>query len=213
MIERKYIKENPFMAVKRKPKRLTQKTRRLFTPEEFNELVAWLDEHNVPYLVMALMCYCCFIRPKELSMPRCRDIDLDNQLIRISADIAKNEKDSTRTIPDSMMKYVRKLNLSNPGHYLFGDHPRFDFSPGARKVSSRKFASYWSSVVRPALGFPMELQFYSLKDTGITNMVNSGVPLTSVQQQADHSSLEITSIYIGKTDRASDALKAVDIID
>lgn len=65
MIERKYIKENPFMAVKRKPKRLTQKTRRLFTPEEFNELVAWLDEHNVPYLVMALMCYCCFIRPKE----------------------------------------------------------------------------------------------------------------------------------------------------
>ncbi len=29
MIERKYIKDNPFMAVKRKPKRLTQKTRRL----------------------------------------------------------------------------------------------------------------------------------------------------------------------------------------
>lgn len=213
MIERKYIKENPFMAVKRKPKRLTQKTRRLFTPEEFNELVAWLDEHNVPYLVMALMCYCCFIRPKELSMLRCRDIDLDNQLIRISADIAKNEKDSTRTIPDSMMKYVRKLNLSNPGHYLFGDHPLYDFSPGTRKASSRKFASYWSYVVRPALGFPKELQFYSLKDTGITNMVNSGVPLTSVQQQADHSSLAITSIYIGKTDRASDALKAVDIID
>lgn len=78
---------------------------------------------------------------------------------------------------------------------------------------SRKFASYWSYVIRPSLGFPKELQFYSLKDTGITNMVNSGVPLTSVQQQADHSSLAITSIYIGKTERASEALKAVDIID
>lgn len=213
MVEHKYIKDNPFMAVKRKPKRLTHKVRRLFTPDEFSALMSWLESNNIPYLVMTLMCYCCFIRPKELSMLRCRDIDLDNQLVRISASIAKNEKDSVRTIPDSMMRYVRLLDLSNPGYYIFGDHRKYDFSPGAKKASSRKFASYWSYVIRPALGFPKELQFYSLKDTGITNMVNSGVPLTSVQQQADHSSLAITSIYIGKTERASEALKAVDIID
>ena len=213
MIEHKYIKENPFMAVKRKPKRLTHKVRRLFTPEEFNDLLSWLESNNIPYLVMTLMCYCCFIRPKELSMLRCRDIDLDNQLVHISASIAKNEKDSVRTIPDSMMRYIRLLDLSNPGYYIFGDHRKYDFSPGSKKASSRKFAAYWSYVIRPALGFPKELQFYSLKDTGITNMVNSGVPLTSIQQQADHSSLAITSIYIGKTERASEALKAVDIID
>ena len=60
----------------------------------------------------------------------------------------------------------------------------------------------------------MELQFYSLKDTGITNMVSSGVPLTSVQQQADHNSVAMTSIYVGKNrKKAEEDLKNVDILD
>ena len=60
----------------------------------------------------------------------------------------------------------------------------------------------------------MELQFYSLKDTGITNMVSSGVPLPSVQQQADHSSVAMTSIYVGKNrKKAEEDLKNVDILD
>ena len=68
--------------------------------------------------------------------------------------------------------------------------------------------------MRPGCGFPMELQFYSLKDTGITNMVSSGVPLPSVQQQADHSSVAMTSIYVGKNrKKAEEDLKNVDILD
>jgi hypothetical protein len=49
--------------------------------------------------------------------------------------------------------------------------------------------------VRPALGFSDDMQFYSLKDTGITNMLADGVAPNFVQGQADHSSLEVTSIY------------------
>lgn len=213
LVERKYIPANPFLSVKRKPKRLTGKVRRMFTNQEFARLLSWLEAHNVQYLVATLLCYCCFIRPKELAMLRCDDIDVAAQTVRIRKEVAKNHSDSSRTIPDVMMKYVRSLDLSHPCWYLFADHKGYDFSPGAEQVCSRKLAKYWSDCIRPALGFPMDLQFYSLKDTGITNMVNSGVPLTSVQQQADHSSLAITSIYVGKTLKASEVLKTVDIID
>jgi hypothetical protein len=40
------------------------------------------------------------------------------------------------------------------------------------------------------------MQFYSLKDTGITQMVLDRVPLKDIMEQADHSSLEITSVYV-----------------
>ena len=66
---------------------------------------------------------------------------------------------------------------------------------------------------RLALGcFPMELKFYSLKDSGITNMLGSGVPVSFVKQQADHSSLAMTSIYLGKSPNASEELKKTHII-
>ena len=39
------------------------------------------------------------------------------------------------------------------------------------------------------------MQFYSLRDSGITAMQRTGVLADQVRGQADHSSLEITSIY------------------
>ena len=113
-----------------------------------------------------------------------------------------------------MMKYVRQLDLSHPDYYLFGTTRGYSFMPSPKPIWSRKISNYWEEYIRPACNFPMDLQFYSLKDTGITNMVSSGVPLTSVQQQADHSSIAITSVYVGKTGKkAAEDLKRVDIID
>ena len=214
MAERQYIAENPFNKLRRKPKRLTAKTRRTFTQEEMDKLIGYLEKENIPYLVMVMLCYCCFIRPKEIALLKCEDISLGKQLVHIRGEIAKNDNESYRTIPDSMMKYVRELDLSNPDYFLFSHRRGYDFSPGPKPIWSRKISNYWEEYVRPGCGFPMELQFYSLKDTGITNMVSSGVPLTSVQQQADHSSVAMTSIYVGKNrKKAEEDLKNVYILD
>ena len=58
----------------------------------------------------------------------------------------------------------------------------------------------------------MEVMFYSLKDTGITNMAAAGVPVSFIQQQADHSSLAMTSIYCQRSGKATEELKGVDIL-
>lgn len=60
---------------------------------------------------------------------------------------------------------------------------------------------------------PDEIQFYSLKDTGITNMIDSGVPVSFVKQQADHSDLSMTGTYLGKNlKRANEKLRTVSLL-
>ena len=212
MQEKGYIDSNPFDGIEKKPKRLLRKNRRLLTDGELGRLVGYLSENNPEYLAITMLCYGCFIRPKEIALLRCGDIDIEKQLIHISADIAKNDNDSFRTIPDEIMPALRRLDLSDRDCYLFGDHRHWNFTPGRKLMCSRKIAKYWELVLREELGFGMDLKFYSLKDTGITNMLTSGVPINLVQMQADHSSVAMTAIYVGKKAEANNALKDADIL-
>ena len=114
MKEKGYVPENPFEGIKRKPKRLTAKTRRTISNEELSRLCTFLSENNPHYLLAVLLCYGCFIRPKELSMLKCSDIDLDKQHVHIRPEIAKNDNDSYRTIPDALVPFMRTADLSHP---------------------------------------------------------------------------------------------------
>lgn len=212
MLSHGYVSANPFNGLHKKPKRLTKKNRRLIKDSELDAIFGFLKENNPEYLAICLLCYGCFIRPKEIALLKCEDIDLKRQVVHIKASIAKNDNDSFRTIPDELMPSLQRLDYSNPTWYLFGDHSMFDFTPGPKLVCSRKFAKYWD-YIRKECDLPMEVQFYSLKDTGITNMLNSGVPINQVQKQADHSSVAVTAIYVGKTPEANSQLKAVDILN
>lgn len=212
MVEREYVSENPFASIRRKPKKLTKKKRRILSDAELSRLWEYLGRENQEYLVMCMLCYCCLMRPKEISMLKCSDIRLDSQTVLVRGEIAKNDNTSTRTIPDSMMPFVRRLDLGNPKFFLFGNHSHFDFSPGKTAVPERKIATFWDKCVRQECGFPMEVMFYSLKDTGITNMAAAGVPVSFIQQQADHSSLAMTSIYCQRSGKATEELKGVDIL-
>ena len=69
---------------------------------------------------MCLLCYYCFLRPKEISLLRIKDIDVENQLVYVSEDIAKNDHSSIRTIPNAMISYVKDLDLNQSrDYYLF----------------------------------------------------------------------------------------------
>ncbi len=212
MQEKGYCEFSPFEGIPLKPKRLMHKKRRILSNEELSRLFAFLAKENSAYLAICMVCYCCFIRPKEIALLKCEDVDLEHQTIHIREDIAKNDRDSYRTIPDDMLPILGGLDLSNQKLYLFGQHDGYDFSPSKTQVCSRKIAKYWSDIVRPACGFGMDIQFYSLKDTGITNMLGASVPISFVQQQADHSSVAMTAIYVGKSPAANAALKKVRIL-
>ena len=202
-----YIDFNPFDEIQKKSKRLIKKSRRILTDEELSKLIYFLQGENEAYLAMCLICYSCLIRPKEIAMLKCKDIDLQKQLIHVKPEVAKNDKDSFRTIPDDLVPILHRIDLSHPDWYLFGQHHQGDFSPGPGKICSRKIAQWWNLHVREACGFGMDLKFYSLKDTGITNMLDGGIPINVVQQQADHSSVAMTAIYVGNKPNAAEDLK------
>jgi len=62
-------------------------------------------------------------------------------------------------------------------------------------VDSRKIAKRWDNL-RFDLNIPKEMQFYSLRDSGIIQMLEDGISPEMVQKQADHHSLEVTSEYV-----------------
>lgn len=88
--------------------------------------------------------------------------------------------------------------------YLFSR----DFKPGMEYRSEKCFRDYWQRVLRKELKLPERYKFYSLKDTGITNMLRGHVDTVSVRDQARHSSIDITNIYVPHDiKRANAALK------
>lgn len=215
LVEKGYVQDNIFITIRKKPKKLTKKTRRLLTQQELMSLFRFLGD-KPEYLSIVLLCYCCLIRPKEIALLRCSDINLEKQLVHIRPEIAKNDNDSFRTIPDEIMPVIRGLDLSSKDWYVFGRHQGDgrNFKAGPDPMFLRKISAYWDRYVRPACGFPPELQFYSLKDTGITTMISEGVPVSFVQQQADHSSVAMTAIYVGKmANKANQELKRVDLLN
>jgi len=56
------------------------------------------------------------MRPKEICELKICDISIEKKTIRVRLEIAKNDKESYRTIPDHMMKHFLDLKLSAPSN-------------------------------------------------------------------------------------------------
>lgn len=65
--------------------------------------------------------------------------------------------------------------------------------PNSAMLSEDYLRKYWIKI-RKKLNLPEEMQLYSLRDTGIFDMLKSGIDDLSVMQHADHHSLEMTTI-------------------
>ena len=85
--------------------------------------------------------------------------------------------------------------FEQPGsYYLFSE----GFRPGKVYRSEKFFRDYWVRALRKELKFSDRYKFYSLKDTGITNMLKANTDVLSVRDQARHSSILITDMYTPK---------------
>lgn len=197
-----YIAVNPCIGIK--PLRNTEKFRKALDTTDRKKLFAWLEE-NDPYFFLACMFqYYTLIRPGELSNVKIKDISLKEQTVFVSHEYSKNRRDGVATLPKVLAELLIKLGTFNsPGdYYLFGKN----FMPTKRKSSANHFAKRWAEV-RKKLKFPRNYQFYSLKDTGITDIINQ-VGLNIAKDQARHSSVAVTNHYASKNQlRAQPELK------
>lgn len=196
LLERGYIPEDPTFRYKCVRKRGQTKNRDVIPDTILAEIKEWLLVHNKHYLLACYILHYLFVRPHEMSYLKIGDFSIKKKTLFLHGDHTKNHSDALLTMPDHVLKLMIDLNIfDNPGnYYLFSK----DFKPGPERRYEKCFRDYWGRELRKELNMTDRYKFYSLKDTGITNMLRANTDILSVRDQARHSSILITDIYTPK---------------
>jgi len=199
LLEKKYIISNPakyFSRINKKEKKRT------IIDEDTRELIFsyWKNKNN-EFLTLCLTCYFCLVRRTELTKLKVKDINLNNQTLFIDASDSKNRKSSWVTIPNQLFNQLYEhVKGKQPMEYIFSNKK---FAPGLTRLSPDMITKKWR-LMRKDLNLPNNIDWYSLKDTGITDLLKAGVPLLSVRDQARHHSSNQTDSYTPREMRNAD---------
>ena len=192
MIARRYLHDNPTEGLQGL-KRKREKNRTVLPDDILLKVRAYANKKNKHFLLAAYVLHYMFVRPHEMSLLRIRDFNITKKTLILHGNQTKNHQDAVLTLPDHIVRLMIELKVFDyPSHfYLFSDKCK----PGEHWRDSKQFRDYWNHHVRKDLKLPAEYKFYSLKDTGITNMLRANTDPLSVRDQARHSSLLITNTY------------------
>lgn len=193
-IDKYYCKDNPFANIKKK--REDEKTRILIPHEVRKDIFKYWSERNENYLVLCELVFIAMIRPKECWRLHVSDLMLADRYINISEDDSKTHfRRSASLTPDLITRLEKMTRHANRSDYLFSD----GYMPGKKHIAYSRFRKDWQDM-REALGLPDEMQLYSLRDTGLNEMLKGGIDWLSVMQHADHHDLSITTRYANHAD-------------
>ncbi len=192
LLERGYVTSNPTAGIGTTAK-LGEKNRKIIPDKVLVKIKEYLLKENKHFLLACYMLHYLFIRPHEMAFLKIKDLSESKRTLILHGEHTKNGHDAVLTIPNHVMDLLKELNTFSfpPDYYLFSDK----FLPGLNKVPRQKFAQYWKEKLKVALKLDKTYKFYSLKDTGITNMIKANTDLLTVRDQARHSSVKVTNIY------------------
>lgn len=141
---------------------------------------------------MVYLAYHSLLRPKEIMYLKGRNVDLDIQAVTVDASFSKNGKERTATIPNVMIDLMKEIMEDvKDEEYIFSKY----FMKGNYMIDSSEITRYWNDL-RSTLKLKKEIQFYSLRDSGIIQKFRDGLNPKEVMELADHSSLEVTNKYV-----------------
>lgn len=192
-LDRAFIPVNPAIGIQKLKK--TEKVR-ILIPEDIRDIINdYLKKENTPYLCLCLMTFYCFVRRTELTKLKVKNIDFNKNVIYIGGDISKSRKEDYVTIPLEYKDLLFDHTANSESEmFIFGDE---NFKPSYTPVQPKKISDKWGRM-RKNLKLDDRYQFYSLKDTGITEMLENGTPTLSVKSQARHHSIAMTENYVQK---------------
>jgi integrase len=191
-VEKGFLKHKPTDGISPIAKRLYQKERTTIPSDTIAKIAEYCLEHDANFLLACYLLFYCFIRPVEMTRLRVKDFNVEASTITISADISKNKTTQIVTLPKKVLQYAVELGvLSAPlTDYIFSDK----LKPGSEPIDPKIFRDHWGKL-RRALRLNPKWKFYSLKDSGVTEMLDNNFASIAVRDQARHSSLAITDIY------------------
>lgn len=187
-IEQKYTDSNPFSKIKTKKQDPKYRTT---IPNEIKEKIKdYLSKNDFSFYIFCQFTYKLLLRPSESFKLKISDIDFEEKMIMLPAASAKDHDNRIIYVPKDIWEYLETLKKMPKNLYIFSNN----YIPGDKQKNTRDSGRSWANL-RKKLKLSDTYTFYSLKDTGITELLESGVPATIVQQMAGHSSLEMTEKY------------------
>ena len=195
--EKCYTKQNAFERIKAKRKEQKQ---RIIIPKEIRKKVNdYLHEtNNLGMEIVINVVYSSLLRPNELMQIKIGDLNLDGKYITVRSEVAKNHKARCAAMTDNTIALIRELldgKKYAKDFFLLGGN----LVPSPIMSGLRRYGKEWDKIVRQ-LDIDKKMQLYSFRDTGIWEMLKSGIDDLTVMQHADHSSLDITTRYANHAD-------------
>lgn len=183
--------DQPFKDFTKRKK--SKKTRTYLTAEDRAEMAQWIAANDPDFWLPVLFIYGALIRPGELRRLHVEHVDLEAQVVKVPAEESKSGDARTPAIPDWMKAELLAMRLNEqPGKaWLVGN----EIKPGITRIARNTLGRRWK-VMQKALGWSDKKQLYSLRDTGIIQLILDGVDVLAVKQQADHKSLATTNEYV-----------------
>lgn len=191
MIEQHYIYDNPFKSIRTKHKEI--KNRMYINDQQRIRIKQYLECNNVKFLFIVLFSYYTLLRRKEITFVKIENIDLNKGLLYVKGEWTKNKQNQYVTIPDPVIKCLTDIGIKDfpSDYYLFSA----DLLPGKIQLAPKKISDLWAKM-RKELKLNKNIQFMSLRDTGIRNLLRSGITIDDVSKHARHSSIEVTKTYL-----------------
>ena len=191
LIDKSYIPSDSNPVADIKYMREEDKKREPLSKHALKALREYLTSQNPHFLLACYLEYYVNIRPDEMRYLKIGYIDIANCIVTLPGKYAKNHKRQEVTVPKKVLKLMIDLGVFNSPsqYYVFGP----DLHPSPNQVAVNRFRQEWSKM-RKALNWPDSYQFYSLKDTGISDNIDRYGLLTA-RDQARHSDAATTNRY------------------
>lgn len=194
-VEKCYAKENPFEKIK--VKRKEEKKRTLIPEADRKKIREYFEKVNPQYLTLCELVYSSLLRPIEISRVQVKDLHLAEQYILLSGTKTKNHKERVvRLSKELVLRLANHVARAKMDDYLFANG---DWTCGPKAMPKHSYDKPWVTM-RKKLELPEEYQLYSLRDSGINNMLKSGLDPLTVMQAADHHDLAMTTRYADHKD-------------
>jgi integrase/recombinase XerD len=180
------------------PVKIKQKEREFITEDEFEELIAAIDQPVIRTVVQAM--FYTGGRISEMIHLTLEDVDLENKMLHIID--GKGGKDRDVPINDKLHQILT--------HYL--EHIRDAHSNRffALTRTGKVSASYINHCIHTAveeLGWDKDISAHVLRHSFGSNLLEKGASVVSIQKLLGHSSLRVTSRYLHQdTDKLTEAV-------
>ncbi len=195
-MEKSYVRQNPFERLKTKKEQ--GKDRTIIPKSDRDKIVAYFHKYNPAFIIVMQLVYKSLLRPVEITRVQVKQLNFNDHCIEMRCSQTKNGKGRNSRIDKDLETLLRQhIRGAQPDDYLFSGKT---WKPGKVSMASHTFTLVWDRM-RDALELPKEYQLYSLRDSGINNLLVAGANDLDVMQAAGHSDLKMTTRYANHIDK------------